>query len=283
MNSFSRFLAGTVALVLLALCLIPSFPTLNCRTEAIDIKTGRIRSTRYVGFFKVSEQIRDSAFTKFVPVEALLKTSAEWRTVTMASPAGPEPQYLFSRAYAQIETLEHIWKFREFDSTAKQRMVQHILALWQMRGSASAAGRYIDSLEFPADEKFIERVKQVIDRLELPQVQVIGEKVIWTYCYPDGGIMERFEGKYNSRNEFVRHGIWETWSIRGRRETYGHFENGQHHGRRFEWDDGGNLIDIETFSHEKPSEYESENLTRHPEYGVARKLFEEPRPQREIQ
>jgi len=58
----------------------------------------------------------------------------------------------------------------------------------------------------------------------------------------------------------------------GKRRSYGHFRNGKHHGRRFEWDSDGKLIVIEAFTNGTLTEYVSEHLDSHPDYKAAREL-----------
>lgn len=282
MTSWLKYSIWAVVLGLVALFVVPLFvpwTPLNCQIKEIDIRTGRVRSTSYLGFCKVSERITDSTFSKLLPADFVSKASPDWRKVNTFSPGvHHSPHHSFHGAFGQIRMLELAWENGDFDSTIKRKTVQHVLDLWQFGNSYFAADRYIDSLVDGADDKLIERVKQNIGKVEMPRVQVEGDSAVLTLYYPDGGLMERFQGRLDSKGEFINDGVWETWRVDGKRQLYGHFQNGEHHGRRFEWDSEGKLIVIEAFDHGSLSEYEGENLERHPDYEVARKLAGEPRP-----
>ena len=84
--------------------------------------------------------------------------------------------------------------------------------------------------------------------------------------------MERFEGYQNSAGEFIANGVWESWHADGKRAVYGHFREGRHDGRRFEWDRDGKLIAIEGFRDNELTEYEGTNLVSHPDFEKANEL-----------
>lgn len=85
--------------------------------------------------------------------------------------------------------------------------------------------------------------------------------------------MDRIHGYVDPSGKFIRHGVWERWWPDGTRSIYGHFYEDYHHGRQFEWNRSGNLIAIEAFDQGQLSEFESDNLEKHPDYEVAQQLL----------
>ena len=111
----------------------------------------------------------------------------------------------------------------------------------------------------------------------MPEDRALGNGIIRTVYFPDGSPLERVQGYLDASGRFMKHGVWETWYPDGKREVYGHFEHGDHHGQRYEWKEDGKLIRIEAFNHNDLTEFQSEHLELHPEYENARRLTGEPK------
>jgi len=276
-----------VALAVLAvlLLIIPMFvpwSPFNCRHEEVDITTGRLRFTRYILFCKVSERIEPSPLSEALPRDMIAATTPEWHRVNTFSPGvHHSPHYIFHGAIHQIRTLESIWGMSEvygFPEDLKEQTAVHVLALWQHNGSDSLAGDYIHGLCDLMDEEKRQQILTALPTLAMPLVETNGTEVTRTVFFPNGQTMDRIQGYLDPSGRFIRHGVWEQWWPDGTRSLYGHFDKGDHHGRRFAWDRDGRLIVIEAFNRGQLSEYESKNLEQHPDYKVAQQVLARDRP-----
>jgi hypothetical protein len=155
----------------------------------------------------------------------------------------------------------------------KKQTALHVLALWQHSGNDSLADDYIHGLYDLMEEDKRQQILSVLPTLTMPRVETNGTEVARTVFFPNGQSMDRIHGYVDSTGKFVRHGVWERWWPDGTRSLYGHFEQNNHHGRRFEWDRDGKLIVIEAFNRGQLSEYESDNLEQHQDYEVAQQLL----------
>jgi hypothetical protein len=226
-----------------------------------------------LGFCKISEHVEETALSEALPPAKLQGVRPDWRPVNRFSPGiRHSPHYGFHGAIHQIRTLSLIWEASEADQSVKAKTALHILALWQNAGSYSLAARYLDGLADLTDKSKKEKLIQSVQRMEMPLDRVEGKLVIRSFFYPDGSPLERYQGYFDASGKFVRDGTWESWQTDGKRETYGHFENDTHHGLRFEWDREGKLTAIAKYQHNTLSEYEYENLEKHPDYLTAQGL-----------
>ena len=252
---------------------------LNCRYEDVDIKTGRLRFTRYLLFCRISERVEDSRLSKMLPAEMVAATTPDWRHVCTFTPPGRHsPNHIFHRAVAQINTLASIWEMSETEfhglhENIKQKTARHVLALWQYDSDVSLAGDYIDGLYDLMEDDKRQQILTALPTLQMPLVETNGNQRVRTVFFPNGQAMDRVHGYVAPSGDFIRHEVWEGWWSDGTRSVYGHFENDEHHGRRLEWDRNGKLIVIEAFNRGELSEYESDNLEQHPDYKVAQQLL----------
>jgi hypothetical protein len=266
---------GIVLLVVafVALYVIPTFipwTPLNCLYEDVDICTGRSRVSWYLAFCKVSERVHETALSRVLPRELIEGVRPHWERVNTFSPGvRHSPHHRFHGASSQIRDLELLWQNANVDELTKRKMALHLLVLWQFDGSYILAGHYIQGLLGLTDQSQREPLLQSIRTLEIPEERVEGDHRVLTVYYPDGHPMERVQGYRDSSGRFVRHGIWETWHANGKRSCYGHLEQGEHHGPRFEWDQDGKLMCVETFNHGELVGYESEHLASRPDYEEA--------------
>ena len=272
--------SGVIALAMLLAFVVPYlFPwsELNCRHEDVDITSGRLRAIQYLLFCKVWEQVKDSPLSSALPAELLANVKPKWERVNTFSPGvHHSPHYLFHSATYQIHKLSLLWDAHDLSGPVRQKTALHVLALWQHSQSDSLADCYLDELGELLDGEKRSQTIDTILHLEMPKIETAGTKSVHTMFYPSGQPMDRAEGYVAADGKFVRHGVWESWYANGKRRSYGHFENGKHHGRRFEWDFDGKLIVIERFTHDTLTEYKSENLESHPEYKTALELTTNP-------
>jgi hypothetical protein len=263
-----------LAILTVILFIVPVFmpwTRLNCSDQELDINSGRLRFSRYVLFYRVYQRIEDSRLTKALPAD-LLRPEAEWYMVNRFSPGiHHSPHYIFHGGIHQIRTLETTWKMLNLSSDIRQRTASHVLALWNHAGNDSLAGYYISGLMDLDEAKTRENSIHKLASLEIPKLETNGTVVIQTVFFPNGQPMDRQETSvFDGR--FVKNGVWEMWYSDGKRKLHGHFRNGELDGRRFEWNRSGELTVIEGFKAGELTEYESTNLTNHPDYAVAQKL-----------
>jgi len=245
----------------------------NCEHQEVDLRTARLRYVKYFMLLKLSDRVVDSAITRVLPPERLVGVVPEWRRVNTFSPGvRNSPHYIFHSAFSQIHHLQLIWEMAELPAEVRRKTALHVLALWQHGSRDDLADRYIGGLRDLMDESKRGPLIESILRLEMPEVRTEGGVVTHTVFYPSGQPMDRVQGRVDAPGHFVRDGIWESWHPDGKREVYGHYQNGLHHGRRFEWNRDGKLSSIIGFTHDELTEYETENLERHPDYKVAEQL-----------
>jgi hypothetical protein len=248
---------------------------LNCSDQELDINSGRLRLSRYVLFFRISQRIEDSPLTKALPAD-LLHHDAEWHMVNRFSPGvRHSPHYAFHSGIHQIRTLENMWQMLDLGPHIRQRTASHVLALWKHSGGDWLAGDYIYGLMDLDKSNNKENSLRKLVALEMPKLETNGEVVIQTVFFPNGQPMDRQETSV-LHGRLIKHGIWEMWYPDGKRQLHGYFRNGELNGRRFEWNRSGDLTAIERFKAGELTEYESTNLTNHPDYAVAQKLSASP-------
>lgn len=166
-----------------------------------------------------------------------------------------------------------MWDMWRFSDEMKQRTALHVLALWQHSGSGHLADEYIRCFYYCLmDEATRQSILAAFTKLQMPLVEASGTNVVRTVFFPNGQPMDRIRGYVDKSGKFIRHGVCECWAEDGTRLFYGHFENDEYHGRRFEWNYDGKLSSIAAFSHGELSEYVSENLEEHPDFNAAQQL-----------
>jgi hypothetical protein len=262
-----------------AIFVVPMFVPwnpINCRHEDVDITSGRMRYTRYLLFCKVSERIEDSPLTKVLALERSATRPPDWRRVNTFSPGvHHSPHYAFHSASFQILNLAGIWEMAGgdwFTEEMRRKTALDILALWQHSGSDSMASDYIRCLSDLTGDTKPERLLAELTKVRMPLIETNGAELAQTVFFPNGQPMDRVCGYVDKSGNFVRHGIWECWAADGTRILYGHFENGEHHGRRFEWDRHGKLCSIIAYNHGELIEFQHENLENHPDFKTAQEL-----------
>lgn len=111
---------------------IAPWTPLNCRYEDVDIRSGRIRHTRYLLYCRISDRIASTALS-----DALLPTdfdaaSPDWRRVNTFSPGvRHSPHHEFHGAISQMEMLRTLCDLVEFTPDARRQSALRLLTTWQ--------------------------------------------------------------------------------------------------------------------------------------------------------
>lgn len=116
---------------------------LNCRHEDVDIRTGRVRYTRYLLYARVSQRIVDSVLTQALPLEAVKDVTPDWHRANTFSPGlTNSPHYTYHAALHTIRVVERAWGTADFTSQAKRELAETVLRLWQEDGGDVGAKDY---------------------------------------------------------------------------------------------------------------------------------------------
>jgi hypothetical protein len=279
-------ISALLAVVFLAAVVVPYFvqwSPLNCWHEDVDITTGRVRRQWILLFVKVSETIEGTPLSEVVLRGQRAATSPQWHRINTFSPGiHYSPHYRYHGAGHQIRTLAELWSLpapQSFPPELKEPTARHVLALWQEGGDDRASAYIMQLYELMAEQDRSGLI-EAIGRIKMPEFESVGNITRKTLYYPSGRLMERFEGYRNTVGEFIPNGKWESWHANGKREVYGHFHQGRHDGRRFEWDVGGELIAIKGFRNNELTEYEGTNLSNHPDFETSQRLAQWPDEER---
>lgn len=119
----------------------------NCWCHDVDIRSGRLRYTRYIFWMPVRHRIEESALSTALFPNGGGGEPAEWHHVLTFSPGVHySPNYVFHAAIGQIRKLEGCWSGGKFTPEARQASARRVLQLWQQRGNDSAADDYLRAL-----------------------------------------------------------------------------------------------------------------------------------------
>jgi hypothetical protein len=135
---------------------VPMWSPINCMHYDVDIRSGRIRYTRYVAYMRVKEKIDESIVSRVIDQK---EGSPEWRRALTFSPGyrRVSPHYTYHSAIEQIKTLDLLWKISEFTRSAQKESAYGLIAAWQRGNNDEAAKSYLSKLNsICADGKKIE-------------------------------------------------------------------------------------------------------------------------------
>ncbi|HUT59672.1 MAG TPA: hypothetical protein VNA25_17640 [Phycisphaerae bacterium] len=143
------------------------------REELLDIKTGRVRYTRYLLYCKIGDRTEDSVISKALPADLVKSAAPEWHTVNAFSPGvSNSPHYGYHGALCDILLIEEAWCTAKFSDAAKRKAAENLLLLWQESGGESPAGEYADAVANLAQKlKAMQKPGEVSDLPPLPVVQ----------------------------------------------------------------------------------------------------------------
>lgn len=163
-----------VLAVLAAVWILPAsgllaWSRINCWNYDVDIRSGRIRYTRYLCYVQIAHRIEDSALSSVLKDQTSVALPPEWRRVHTFSPGvRHSPHYVYHSAIAQIKEMDAIWTLEKFTDDAKRRSAADLLKLWQRDKGDWEARDYFLQLSETA-EKNTSRGK-VTDVSDLPKV-----------------------------------------------------------------------------------------------------------------
>lgn len=142
---------------------------INCWNYDIDVKSGRIRYTRYLCYVQVADRVEDSALSSILKDQMSVAGPPEWRRVHTFSPGvRHSPHYVYHSAISQIKDIETIWTVDKFTDDAKRRTAADLLKLWQRDKGDWEARDYLREL-WEIAEKNTSRGK-VTDVSDVPTV-----------------------------------------------------------------------------------------------------------------
>jgi len=117
---------------------------LNCWHDEIDINTGRYRHTRFLLYCQISERTEDTWLSL---AHENHNSSPDWHRVNTFSPGVHySPHYIFHGALQQVKTLESVEHIIPIEPTARRKVAETVIALWQNAGSDSDAERYVQKV-----------------------------------------------------------------------------------------------------------------------------------------
>ena len=140
-------LAALSSVILISISGIFPWSPANCWHEEIDIRSGRIRYTRYILCCLISERITSTPLSEALQPSGSLAAIPEWHRVNTFSPGTHHsPHYAFHVAIVQARTLSMLWIATEFTPDAKRESAHRLLSAWQHSKSYFNAGHYLDAL-----------------------------------------------------------------------------------------------------------------------------------------
>ncbi len=133
--------------------LIFAWSPLCCRCQEVDIKSGRIRYTRYLFYCKISEKIEDTILTEELG-EFAEDVQPDWHRVNTFSPGvRHSPHYVYHGAIGQINKIAMTWQLFPFSDEAKRQVARTILSKWQADGNYFGVDDYIADVSRIAGRK----------------------------------------------------------------------------------------------------------------------------------
>lgn len=162
------FLALPFALQLLGFF---AWSPMNCRTDEIDIRSGRICYTRYFLWSPVSRRIVANPVADAIdPIGH--STNPAWRIVNTFSPGvSYSPHHRFHDAISQAEELALIWDVAPFSSTARRESAIRLVTVWQRENGCFGASHYLTRLAKVATDRSTDAVLKAIEIQDLPSTE----------------------------------------------------------------------------------------------------------------
>jgi hypothetical protein len=142
------FIVGLAALVreFWPMC-PPPFPTWDCETQEINIKTGQARYRYYRFFVKIRDSTKDTILSKFILKPVDVADIKEWHTVNQFAPPSfrISPHYRFHGALHQVQEVEILQKVYVLSDSNLTSIARQLLIEWQTNGTYYAAGQFLNS------------------------------------------------------------------------------------------------------------------------------------------
>lgn len=121
---------------------------INCGHQDIDIKTGRVRSCRYLWFIEISRREGDTFLSQALEGERVDVAEIEdWHhVITTSFAAHFSPHYHFHGAFEQIRRIEIANRVSEFSPQRKKQIARELLTQWQTHGGYMQADCFVECL-----------------------------------------------------------------------------------------------------------------------------------------
>lgn len=130
---------------------VAGWSDLNAVHDDVDITTGRVRQTRYLLYYKVSETVHDSILTTWLSPETTTAAQPVWRRVnTFSGWSRVSPHHTFHSAIGDIGQLQAAQSLAPFTDEAKRAAAEKIVSLWQTTNNDYQAGEYIKRIHSKA-------------------------------------------------------------------------------------------------------------------------------------
>ena len=175
-----RRLALLILSAAILVLLVLSFPqVIYRRIDEIDIRSGRVRSTRYVLFLRTGSSVVETPLSRALPAEP--EGTPDWQLVnTFDGWSGVSPHHAYHGAINQTQHVALLWQLVPFDAEAKQMVAANVLKRWQADGGYWGADRYLIAVDEAASEHFIGgqgpvSADQVPDAVPAPSGGVVGK------------------------------------------------------------------------------------------------------------
>ncbi len=147
---------------------------INCRHVDIDIKTGRVRDSRYLWYFEIERREGDSFLSEALEGERVDVAEIEdWHHIRTTSFAARfSPHYRFHGVLHQIRRIEIANSISDFTPERKKQIARELLTRWQTDGGYMPAEPFVESV---LDESYAqERARSDRKKNEVRKVQVPG-------------------------------------------------------------------------------------------------------------
>jgi hypothetical protein len=124
----------------------PPFPTWNCETQEINIKTGQARYRRYRFFVKIRDETKDTVLSKAIAEPVSVTDIEAWHTVNQFAPPSFQisPHYRFHGALSQVEDVEMLQTTYALGKSNVAIIARQLLTGWQTNGNYFAADRFLN-------------------------------------------------------------------------------------------------------------------------------------------
>ncbi|MEM8670949.1 MAG: hypothetical protein AAGG48_25700 [Planctomycetota bacterium] len=132
----------------------------NCWNYDVDIRTGRIRYTRYLLHIKIVDRTEETWVSRSTTSDKSQKPL--WMRVSTFSPfTDHSPHYSYHGARHQIRCLEQAQEFVPFEPAARIKAADTLLELWQSGETDESASEFVDVISNRASQLFFESRSEV--------------------------------------------------------------------------------------------------------------------------
>ncbi len=136
-----------IALLFVIIFIVQKLPVESwCQHQDIDIQTGKIRTIRYVFFYKFKAKEKDTKISLFLSNVPGETKKPEWKRVGTYGSFFYRISYYYSHTMGQMHSLTSDWFWGQFTEEAKQASALNLLLLWQLNDTDEEAAEYIQKI-----------------------------------------------------------------------------------------------------------------------------------------